>query len=85
MNIRIIQKKKLRRFKKIYSHPEKIVMNLQIELGNMVKNKRPEKGYESAKRNIDFSHVRTHQRHKSKRKTKKQKKRFQTIKKKFWI
>jgi hypothetical protein len=37
----------------------------------MAKKKIPEKGYDIVKRNIDFSHVRKHQRHKSKRKTKK--------------
>jgi len=37
----------------------------------MVKKKIPEKGYGVIKRNIDFSHVRKHQRHTSKRRTKK--------------
>jgi hypothetical protein len=37
----------------------------------MIKKKNPEKGYDKVKRNIDFSHVRKHQRHTSKRRTKK--------------
>jgi len=37
----------------------------------MAKKKTPKKGYYKVKRNIDFSHVRKHQRHTSKRKTKK--------------
>jgi len=37
----------------------------------MVKKKNLEKGYDSVSRNIDFSHVRKHQRHPSKRRTKK--------------
>jgi hypothetical protein len=37
----------------------------------MAKKKIPEKGYERVKRNIDFSHVRKHQRSTSKRRTKK--------------
>ena len=71
MNMRIIQKKKLRRLKKYIATLKIQLWTCRFELGNMVKNKRSEKGYESAKRNIDFSHVRKHQRHKSKRKTKK--------------
>jgi hypothetical protein len=37
----------------------------------MAKKKIPEKGYERVKRNIDFSHVRKHQRSTPKRRTKK--------------
>jgi len=37
----------------------------------MVKKKFPEKGYDMVKRDIDFSHVRKHQRHTSKRRMKK--------------
>jgi len=37
----------------------------------MAKKKIPEKGYDGVKRDIDFSHVRKHQRSTSKRKIKK--------------
>ena len=37
----------------------------------MAKKKIPEKGYDTAKRNIDFSHVGKHQRRASKRRNKK--------------
>ena len=40
----------------------------------MAKKKKSEKGYDMVKRNIDFSHIHKHQRHKSRRKTEKQKK-----------
>jgi len=42
--------------------------NCRFEWENMAKKKNLERGYDSVKRNIDFSHVRKHQRITPKRK-----------------
>ena len=63
--------KKNKEDKKYIAILKRQLWNCRFEGGNMAKKKTPKKGYYKVKRNIDFSHVRKHQRHTSKRKTKK--------------